>query len=57
MLMLICHRSIEKYIRNQSPGQYLTGANNDILVIVQIETKEAVENLEEIASVDGIGRA
>jgi len=39
---------------NQSPGQYLTGANNDILVIVQIETKEAVENLEEIASVDGI---
>ena len=31
-----------------------TPSNDEILVIVQIETKEAVENLEEIMSIDGL---
>ncbi|EKM76855.1 hypothetical protein AGABI1DRAFT_44190 [Agaricus bisporus var. burnettii JB137-S8] len=34
--------------------QYLESANENILVMVQIETKEAVENVREIAQVDGI---
>lgn len=36
--------------------QYLESANENILVMVQIETKEAVENVREIAQVDGIGK-
>lgn len=35
--------------------QYLESANENILVMIQIENKEAVENVEEIASVEGIG--
>jgi len=34
--------------------EYFETANDEILVIAQIETREAVENIEEIASVDGI---
>ena len=34
--------------------EYFKTANDEILVIAQIETREAVENIEEIASVDGI---
>jgi len=33
---------------------YMRTANEEILVIAQIETKEAVENIQEILSVDGI---
>ena len=33
---------------------YLATADNEILVITQIETKQAVENIEDILSVDGI---
>ncbi len=33
---------------------YLKTANDEILVICQIETKEAVENIEEIVAVDGV---
>jgi 2-keto-3-deoxy-L-rhamnonate aldolase RhmA len=33
---------------------YCAAANDEILVMAQIETAEAVENLEEIAAVDGI---
>ncbi len=33
---------------------YLQTADEEILVICQIETKEAVENIEEIVSVEGI---
>ena len=36
-------------------SEYLATANDETLVIVQIETKEAVDNLESIAQVDGIG--
>ncbi|TFY77485.1 hypothetical protein EWM64_g6525, partial [Hericium alpestre] len=37
-----------------SATEYLQGANDAVLVIVQIETREAVQNLEAIASVDGV---
>ena len=36
-------------------SQYLESANENILVMIQIENKEAVENVDEIASVEGIG--
>ncbi len=37
-----------------SPREYTDTANDEILVAVQIETKEAVKNIEEIASVEGV---
>jgi 2-keto-3-deoxy-L-rhamnonate aldolase RhmA len=37
-------------------SEYLDSANRDILVMVQIENKEAVENVHAIAAVDGIGQ-
>lgn len=36
-------------------SQYLESANKNILVMIQIENREAVENVDEIASVEGIG--
>jgi 4-hydroxy-2-oxoheptanedioate aldolase len=36
--------------------QYLETANDNVIVMVQIETKEAVESVQEIAQVKGIGR-
>lgn len=36
-------------------SQYLDSANENILVMIQIENKEAVENVDEIANVEGIG--
>lgn len=39
---------------NVAANSYLQNADDDIVVLVQIETKEAVENIEEIAAVDGI---
>lgn len=38
-----------------SMSEYLQKANESILVLVQIETKEGVQNLEEILAVDGLG--
>jgi 4-hydroxy-2-oxoheptanedioate aldolase len=40
---------------NQTGAEYLTHANDNIVVIVQIESRPAVENCEAIAAVDGIG--
>ena len=37
-------------------SEYLESANQDILVMVQIENREAVENVHAIAAVDGIGQ-
>lgn len=34
--------------------EYMTGANDNLLTIVQIETKEAFDVVEEIAKIDGI---
>lgn len=39
---------------NQNGREYLLSANDNITVIVQIETRLAVENVEAIASVEGI---
>ncbi|KAL3479489.1 Phosphoenolpyruvate/pyruvate domain-containing protein [Aspergillus californicus] len=39
---------------NQSPREYLTTANANIVVIVQIESRAAVENCEAIAAVEGV---
>ena len=39
-----------------SAGEYLSSANEGTLVIAQIETKEGVENVEDIAGVDGLGK-
>lgn len=41
---------------NQDGRQYLETANNNVLVIVQIETRKAVENVDDIAATDGIGK-
>lgn len=35
--------------------EYMQSANQTILTVVQIETRQGVENVEEIAAVDGIG--
>ncbi|KAL1953675.1 hypothetical protein VTO42DRAFT_2386 [Malbranchea cinnamomea] len=39
---------------NVSATEYLMQANDSLLTVVQIETKEALENVEEIAKVPGI---
>ncbi|KAF2085182.1 HpcH/HpaI aldolase/citrate lyase family protein [Saccharata proteae CBS 121410] len=39
---------------NQSSTQYLQEANDALITIVQIETKEALENVDEIARVEGV---
>jgi 4-hydroxy-2-oxoheptanedioate aldolase len=35
--------------------EYVKAANDHVLVIVQIETKEGVQNIDKIVDVDGIG--
>jgi 2-keto-3-deoxy-L-rhamnonate aldolase RhmA len=40
---------------SQNDREYLTTSNDNILVIVQIESRLGVENCERIAAVDGIG--
>lgn len=40
-----------------SVPEYLASANEQIVVMVQIETKEGVENVEQIAAVPGIGES
>ena len=37
-------------------SEYLESANRDILVMVQIENREGVENVQAIAAVDGVGQ-
>lgn len=39
---------------NLTEPQYPAGADDNLLVIVQIESRQGVENVEEIAAVDGI---
>ena len=39
---------------NQSGREYLLSANDNVMVCVQIESRKALENVDEIASVDGI---
>lgn len=40
----------------QNAREYLSTANDNVMICVQIESRKAVENVEEIASVDGIGK-
>lgn len=35
--------------------EYIQSANEHVVVMIQIETQEAVQNVEAIAAVDGIG--
>jgi 2-keto-3-deoxy-L-rhamnonate aldolase RhmA len=35
---------------------YLKQANDNILVITQVETREAYENIAELCAVDGLGQ-
>ncbi|TDZ19886.1 2-keto-3-deoxy-L-rhamnonate aldolase [Colletotrichum orbiculare MAFF 240422] len=39
---------------NQTGREYLLSANDNVMVCVQIESQQAVDNVEEIAAVDGI---
>lgn len=41
----------------QDGGGYMREANDNIIVIVQIETAQAVENIDDILSVEGVGAA
>ena len=43
----------DNYI-NQNPLSYIEKANNSLINIIQIETKQGLENVKEIASVDGV---
>ncbi len=43
----------DNYI-NQDPLLYIEKANNSLINIIQIETKTALENVKEIASIDGV---
>jgi 4-hydroxy-2-oxoheptanedioate aldolase len=40
---------------NQTGREYLLSANDNVMICVQIESRKAVENVEEIAGVEGIG--
>ena len=39
---------------NESPLSYIEKANNSLINIIQIETKQGLENVKEIASIDGV---
>ena len=39
---------------NQNPLSYIEKANNSLINIIQIETKQGLENVKEIASIDGV---
>ena len=43
----------DNYI-NQSPLTYIEKANNSLINIIQIETKQGLENVKEIASIEGV---
>ena len=43
----------DNYI-NENPISYIEKANNSLINIIQIETKTALENIKEIASIDGV---
>ena len=43
----------DNYI-NQNPLSYIEKANNSLINIIQIETKIALENVKEIASINGV---
>ena len=40
--------------QNESPLSYINTANSNLINIIQIESKQALENVEEIAAIDGV---
>ena len=40
--------------KNESPLSYISTANSNLINIIQIESKQALENVEEIAAIDGV---
>ena len=40
--------------KNESPLSYINTANSNLINIIQIESKQALENVEEIATIDGV---
>ncbi|KAL2686791.1 hypothetical protein Neosp_004333 [[Neocosmospora] mangrovei] len=46
--------ALERFNPNPTLTQYLYQANDALVTIIQIETREAVESVEEIVAVDGI---
>ena len=40
--------------KNESPLSYINSANSNLINIIQIESKQALENIEEIAAVNGV---
>lgn len=46
--------AMERFDPVPGPTQYLQQANASLLTMVQIETKEALEAVEEIAAVPGV---
>lgn len=46
--------ALERFSSNPTLTDYLNQANDALLTIVQIETREAFESVEDIIAVDGI---
>ncbi|KAJ0330496.1 hypothetical protein COL5a_003560 [Colletotrichum fioriniae] len=46
--------AMERFSPAPSMTEYLQQANDSLLTIVQIETREALESIDEIAAVEGI---
>ena len=42
------------HYKNESPLSYINTANSNLINIIQIESKQALENVEEIAAIDGV---
>ena len=40
--------------KNESPLSYINTANSNLINIIQIESKQGLENVEEIAAIDGV---
>ncbi len=40
--------------KNESPLSYINTSNSNLINIIQIESKQALENVEEIAAIDGV---
>merc|ERR1711995_244394 len=40
--------------KNESPLSYINTANSNLINIIQIESKQALQNVEEIAAIDGV---
>ena len=51
---IICSSMVAWGSGDLTNTEYLEQANSSILVIIQIETKEALDNIDEIAAVNGV---